>query len=228
MNVTLSAAFLAGLATFLSPCILPLIPSYIFYMTGLSAKRERSSAEDRAKALLHALTFVLGFSVIFVLLGVSVFFLSKKLLAHQDILRVAAGSLIVIFGIHLSGIIRIPFLYKDKHINISRKKSGVGMSFLMGAAFSFAWTPCAGPILGSILALASTQQTVNQGIFLLILYSAGLGVPFILTAVLIDKFVEHSKLINRFARHISLVSGIILVLVGIAVIFDLFNNLRII
>jgi cytochrome c-type biogenesis protein len=220
-NITLPVAFLAGLLSFLSPCVLPLIPGYISFISGASIK-ELSAAEDLKKirftVFVNSLMFVLGFTVVFILLGASATAVSKLLLRYLKPISVAAGALIVIFGLHTIGIIRIPFLYFEKRFQSSVKPAGLFGSFLIGLAFAFGWTPCIGPILAGILAVAASQKTVFSGIILLFTYSLGLGIPFMATAMSITLFFNVFSRVKKYMRVIEWISGALLVIIGILMI----------
>jgi cytochrome c-type biogenesis protein len=225
-NITLAVAVLAGFFTFLSPCVFPLIPFYIFYITGITAKEKEtlSDSKVRARVAFHALFFVLGFSFIFVVLGVSFSFLGRFFYEYSEIVRRVAGIAIIIFGLGVAGLFHIDFARTAGKIKFSNKKWGLLGSFVIGTAFGFSWTPCAGPILGSILGLASTQETVSKGVILLAGYSFGLAVPFFVSAILFEYFLVYSKLIKKYTRPIQIVSGVFLVIIGILVFGDFFNK----
>jgi len=221
-KVSFIMAFGAGIFTFLSPCILPLIPVYISYLTGVSF-RDMSEAEltkekkRKIKLLtaLHALGFIAGFSVVFVLLGMSFSLLGKLLLEYQPVLKRIGGGMIVILALVIMGVIKIPFLGKEKHL--SYKKEGVSVfgSILVGAVFAAAWTPCVGPILGSILIYASSTADIKAGIMLLVAFSMGLAVPFFLSALLINSLLTYIKRIEKYMRFVNISVGTILMIFGI-------------
>lgn len=218
-NVTFFVAFAAGLLTFLSPCILPLIPSFIAYITGVSFKdlnAEELKREVRVKTLLHTLTFIAGFSVVFILLGLTATAIGRALYDYQHIIRIAGGILIIFFGLYLTGVIKLPFMARDKHIQVANGSTYIG-SFLVGITFAAAWTPCAGPILGSILVLAGTESSMARGALLLSVYSIGVGIPFIITALTINHFLAAFKRMTRYIQWINVVAGIFLIIVGILV-----------
>ena len=222
-NVSLVAAFTAGLLSFLSPCILPLIPAYLSFISGVSLnemRKEESDARSSAKVLSNALLFVLGFSFVFVALGASATFFGKFLLTELGILRRIAGILVILFGIHMLGVFRIGFLDQEKRYHQRTKSLGLFGSFLVGVAFALGWTPCIGPILATILFLASTKETVAQGIWLLGIYSAGLGIPFLLAALAVDRFFQVSSTFKRHFRAIEITSGLLLIAVGILILTD--------
>ena len=212
--IELIIALGAGLISFLSPCVLPLIPGYIAYISGSSFNE---LLENRNINLLPIILFTFGFSVVFIIFGATATFLGKLFLNNSLELRIIAGAIIIIFSLHILGIIKLNFLNYEKRIYTSNNK-GVAGSILVGMAFGFGWTPCIGPILGSILALASTEESINRGILLLFFYSLGLAIPFVLSGYLIQKFLVFSK---NFKKNINLVSkagGIILLTTGILII----------
>ena len=212
--IELFVALSAGLISFLSPCVLPLIPGYIAYISGSSLNE---LLENRNINLLPIILFTFGFSVVFIIFGATATFLGKLFLNNSLELRIIAGAIIIIFSLHILGIIKLNFLNYEKRIYTSNNK-GVAGSILVGMAFGFGWTPCIGPILGSILALASTEESINRGILLLFFYSLGLAIPFVLSGYLIQKFLVFSK---NFKKNINLVSkagGIILLTTGILII----------
>ena len=216
-NVSIIISFFAGIATFISPCLLPMIPLYISYITGSSIENLTTVGKP-LRMLPPALFFVLGFTLVFVLLGASATYLGNLLIQKQEILRYVGGAIVIIFGLHITGLIKIKSLYKEKKIRVKNKFSGYFGAFIMGFVFAIGWTPCVGPILASILVMASTEKTVLKGIILLFCYSIGLGVPFILTSLLINTMVKFLKKIQKFYRRIELCSGIILIIAGIFII----------
>jgi cytochrome c-type biogenesis protein len=219
-NITLISAFVAGLLSFLSPCVLPLIPSYITYITGLSfadLQEEHPSHVVRRKTVIHSLLFIAGFTTVFVLLGASATFIGGFMQEHMKLIRRIGGVLIVLFGIHLTGLVPIQMLLGEKRFTIHNKPAGYVGSFLVGVAFSAGWTPCIGPILASILMIAATEETLDHGIFLLLAYSMGLAIPFLLSALALHRFLVA---FNRFKKHIRLLeiaTGIFLIVIGVMV-----------
>ena len=212
--IELFIAFGAGLISFLSPCVLPLIPGYISYISGSSL----NELLDKKKVdLFPIILFTIGFSIVFITFGATATFLGSLVLNNSYELRVVAGIIIVIFSLHIMGIINLKFLNYEKRIN-AQASSGNFSSLLIGMAFGFGWTPCIGPILGSILALASTEQNLNRGIMLLFFYSLGLAIPFILSGYLIQKFILVSKNIKKKMNLITKIGGILLLLTGILIL----------
>ena len=216
MIITLSIAFLAGFISFLSPCVLPLIPGYISYISGTSFDK----LVERKKNLIVIKTifFTLGFSFVFIALGSTASFIGKFFLVNSNIFRIIAGVVIIFFSLHLIGILNFNFMSKDIRIFTSRYSNNMTFPLLVGAAFGFGWTPCIGPILGSILTLAALEENISKGILLLSFYSLGLAIPFIISGVLIDKFLLFSKTFRKYLSNITKVGGTILLLTGIAIL----------
>ena len=211
--IELFIAFGAGLISFLSPCVLPLIPGYISYISGSSLNE---LLEKKTVNIFPIILFAIGFSIVFVSFGATASILGSIILENSYELRIASGIIIIIFSLQIIGIINLNFLNYEKRI-YTEKKSGILSSLVIGMAFGFGWTPCIGPILGSILALASTEQSLNRGILLLVFYSLGLAIPFILSGYLIQKFMLISKnlkrnmnLINKFGGSFLLITGILI------------------
>lgn len=210
-------AFLAGLASFLSPCVLPLIPSYLSYMTGLSVQELSGSGTQKAsfqKVSMHALLFIVGFSSVFIVLGASASALGRVFAEHQRIFRQLGGVLVILLGAYLAGFLKIAFFSKERKFSLPGHPSGFLSSFLVGTVFAFGWTPCVGPILGSILILAGTSQDLKRGIFFLLLYSLGLAVPFFVSALAMNFFLSSFQKIKRYLRWIEVGSGLVLMGIG--------------
>ena len=216
MTTTLSIAFLAGLISFLSPCVLPLIPGYISYISGTSLGKLIEKKNDLV--VIKTIFFALGFSLVFITLGSAASFLGKFFLNNANILRIVAGIIIIFFSLQLIGIINFKFMNKDIRILTDQYSRNLASPLLMGAAFGFGWTPCIGPILGSILALAAIEGNINKSILLLSFYSLGLAIPFIISGILIDKFLFFSKSVRKYISTITQVGGAILLLTGIAIL----------
>jgi cytochrome c-type biogenesis protein len=218
------AAFVAGLLSFLSPCVLPLVPGYVSLISGASAEELQSS--DRrmmGTVMLHSLTFIAGFSFVFIVLGAVATGLGQVFNQYHHVLAKVAGVIVIIFGLHLTGLLKIKALYADKRLHSVKGGSGALGSFVVGFAFAFGWTPCIGPILAAILALASQQEEVAKGVLLLAIYSLGLAVPFLLTSVGVDRFLVFYGRFRRHLHTVEVVSGVLLIVVG-ALIF--MNNLK--
>jgi cytochrome c-type biogenesis protein len=197
---------------------MPLIPSFIVYITGVSFADLKDASKKggvRQKAVIHSLLFIAGFSLIFILLGLTATIIGKALFQYQHIIRIAGGVLIIIFGLNLTGILKLGFLMKEKRLNIPVKGAGYFGSFLVGVTFAAAWTPCAGPILGSILVLAGAKASVVSGAKLLSVYSLGIAIPFFATALAVNYFLEFFKRFNKIVSVINTISGVFLIIAGI-------------
>ena len=190
-NVSVLVAFTAGLISFLSPCILPMIPSYLAFITGISLEelsQDQNLKKVRKSVITNSLFFILGFSILFIAMGASATFVGKFLAKNIRWFEIIGGSLVVILGLHFAGLFKLKFLERERKIHLDKKPLGIIGTVLVGMAFGAGWTPCVGPILGSILTMAAATQNVAKGIILLISYSVGLGIPFLLTGLLIHKF----------------------------------------
>ncbi len=207
-------SFLEGIITFISPCILPMIPVYITYFA--------NGEENKKKTVANALGFVLGFTIVFVSLGAFAGFLGGLLIKYETVVNIITGLVVVIFGLNFMGVLRVGFLNQTKKADVEVKSTGFGGTVLFGIVFSIGWTPCVGAFLGSALMLASQQGTALQGILMLVLYSVGLGIPFVLSAVLIDRLKALFDAIKRNYRIINIVSGGLLVVIGIMMMTGLF------
>jgi cytochrome c-type biogenesis protein len=219
-KISFFAAFAAGLLAFISPCILPLIPAFISLITGLSLNEINSSKKT---VFLKTLIFILGFSSVFIMLGMSAGVLGGFFEQNRNALRIAGGVIVIIFGLHIAGVFKIGFLNRQFSLNGAIERffgKGGFASFFTGCAFALGWTPCVGPVLASILMLASGEGSVFMGFWLLAFFSLGLAVPFILTAVFIDRFVSVFGIIKKYYRQIEIISGILLISVGILLIND--------
>jgi cytochrome c-type biogenesis protein len=219
-NISLIAAFSAGLLSFVAPCVLPLVPSYISYITGLSIEQLTDpSTRSRFKAAIvtNALLFIAGFSVVFIAFGASASFIGQILITYQDHIRRIGGALIVIFGLYLLGVLNINFLQMEHRFQFRNRPVGYLGSFLIGVAFAAGWTPCVGPVLGTILLYASTTDSLLNGVLLLASYSLGLGLPLLITALGVDRFLAYFKQARTYLWGVSTVSGILLVVVGVMI-----------
>ena len=216
MNTSISIAFLAGLISFLSPCVLPLIPGYISYISGTSL--EKLVKKKNNLVVIKTIFFTLGFSLVFISFGSTASFLGSLLLNNSNSLRIGAGIIIIFFSLQLIGIINFKFMNKDLRIFTNHYNSNLAFPLIVGAAFGFGWTPCIGPILGSILVLASIEESFSKSILLLSFYSIGLAVPFIISGFLINKFLFFSKNFRKYIPIISKVGGIVLLLTGIGIL----------
>jgi cytochrome c-type biogenesis protein len=218
----LFVAFAAGLLSFLSPCVLPLVPSYIGFLTGMSLA---DVSRRRRAALVHALLFVLGFSLVFILLGASATALGRALNVYQHWLQRIGGVLIIVFGLMCLGVIKSGVLSQERRVQVEQKPVGYLGSALVGMAFGAGWTPCIGPVLGAILGLAATSQDLSRGVLLLASYSAGLAVPFLLAAVALEAFLEWFQRFRRYLPWVMRVSGVLLIFVGLLMVTGEFTRL---
>ena len=219
-SVSLLVAFSAGVLSFLSPCVLPLVPSYVTFITGVSldeSERRVSAPAVRRKAIIHSLLFIAGFSLVFIALGASATAAGQLFREHQVVIRKAGGVLVVLLGIHLLGGFRLPFVQGEKRFHLRDKPVGYLGTALVGIAFASGWTPCIGPILGAILTLAATTDRVETGVGLLAVYALGLGLPFFLASLGTSAFLTLFSRFRRFLRPVSLASGALLVCVGVLI-----------
>ncbi len=218
----------AGVLSFISPCVLPLVPGYISFVSGSSlsdlAERSDGDAADRAarrrRVIVNTLAFVIGFSIVFVAMGASATYAGQWLAGNRILLGRIAGTVIVLFGLHVMGVLKIPFLNVEKRFHSSREPVSLLGSFGIGLAFAFGWSPCIGPILAGVLVLAAQRETVVEGVVLLSAYSAGLGIPFLLTGIAVDRFFAIAKKAKRHMRIVEVVAGALLVVIGILVFTD--------
>ncbi len=227
-DVSFTLAFVAGVLSFLSPCVLPLVPAYVSFITGTSLEELRHS-QGISMAVLrimpNTIAFVLGFSLVFISLGASSSFLGSLLLAYQDYIRIGGGILAIIFGLFIAGFIRSGFLMREKRFHATKGPAGYIGAFLIGMSFAAGWTPCIGPILGTILIYASTQASASYGLKLLSVYSLGLAVPFILSALAINVFFTYTRKIHKFMRAVTIISGLILIAFGVMLLTNQMSQL---
>ena len=225
MAVTLLTAFFGGLLSFLSPCVLPLVPPYLCFITGATLEDlTGNAAVSRNRTILAAFAFVLGFATVFVLLGATASVAGQFIRAHLPLLAQLAGIFIILMGLHFLGVFRFAFLNREKRYQQETRPAGLIGAYAVGLAFAFGWTPCIGPVLATILAVAAAEDSVGQGAFLLAIYSLGLGVPFLLAALGVGTFLGFLK---RFARHLGTVEkamGVLLVLAGLAFLTGLHQS----
>jgi len=226
-SVTTMFAFLAGVASFLSPCVLPLIPSYLSYMTGLSVKELQTQPHRNVRSHMgiHALLFVCGFSFVFITLGATASALGQRFAQYQTLVQRIGGALIIFLGLYLTGVVKVGFLSKERKFSLPHRPIGFVSSFLVGVVFAFGWTPCVGPILASILVLAGTTEDLQKGVYFLTIYSLGLGVPFILSAFAVKLFFAYAQKIKQYLRWMEVGSGIILIGIGILLASNLMLRL---
>jgi len=214
-------AFLGGVLSFVSPCVLPLVPAYISFISGVSVEKlveKEKSAPVLSGVFLSSLLFVLGFSLVFVLLGASATFFGRLIGSQMGLLRKVAGLLLIVFGLHTMGVYRIGFLNYEKRLRLKSGKSSYLQAFLMGIVFAFGWTPCIGPILAGILALAGTQESVSFGVLLLSVYALGLGLPFLLTGLATGWFLNFFDRVKKHFKIVEIAAGGLLITIG-ALIF---------
>ena len=218
-NISIGAAFLAGIISFLSPCVLPLVPGYISFLSGVSLEelknKENTSIIRRAGIL--SVFFVVGFSAVFIALGASATYIGQILSEHLVVLSKIAGIIIVVLGLHLIGLFKIKALYSEKKIHIKKFNPGIFGALLIGVAFAFGWTPCIGPMLAGILTLAATKNTMIEGMVLLGFYSLGLGIPFIITGFAIGLFMKFFEKYKKFIRWGEIIAGVLLIAIGILI-----------
>ena len=224
-QVNIGLVFLAGMASFLAPCVLPLVPAYLSYLSGYTVgSSETVDAKTRSHVVMHALSFVLGFTLVFVLLGTAAGALGR--LVRGDWLRYLGSALMILFGLTLVGALHIPLFERQSQLSIKKRADwGYTSSLLTGLAFGAGWTPCVGPVLSSILVLSADQATLLRGLLLLLAYSAGMGIPFILAALLVDRA---GKLIRRFAPYQPLIqkaTGVLIIIVGIILMTNSFASI---
>ncbi len=218
-EVTYFGAIFAGLLSFLSPCVLPLVPPYLAYLGGMTFEqvsgKEQMDRDLYRRVVISSLIFVLGFTTVFVTLGAAASSIGQFVRENQEILSKIGGVIIIIFGLHFIGIFKISLLYREARFHIDQKPAGMLGAYIMGLAFAFGWTPCIGPVLGAILAIASAQDTLSQGVLLLFVYSLGLGIPFIIAAIAIRPFMSFMQKFRRHMRTVEIVMGCFLIITGI-------------
>ncbi|MBV1903966.1 MAG: cytochrome c biogenesis CcdA family protein [Marinosulfonomonas sp.] len=217
-------ALTAGLLSFLSPCVLPIVPPYLAYMSGISMQEMTGDTPARRRTILPALFFVLGLSTVFLFLGFTASAFGAFFLKNQELFARISGGVVIIFGLHFLGVFRISILDREARLDAGDKGGSAFGAYVLGLAFAFGWTPCIGPQLGAILSLAASEASVARGTFLLGLYAAGLGIPFLLAAIFVQRSV---KLMNRLKRHMGIIEkgmGLLLLLVGLALITGAFTN----
>lgn len=220
-NIGLATAFLAGLTSFASPCVLPLVPSYLSFVAGRSLGQIREAdRRERLRVLTQSIWFVLGFTTIFLMLGASATAIGRLLLIYRQEANLVGSLIVILFGAFMTGLIPLHWLQREWRFIGRLKEAGGGPSaaYLLGVAFAFGWTPCIGPILGAILTVSASTANAPSGMALLGIYSLGLGVPFLLTAVSLDRFLQHQKFLRRWGRVTHLAAGLIMILMGILMI----------
>lgn len=223
-HLTVGIAFLAGLVSFVSPCVLPLVPAYLSFLTGSSVEelRESASIDARAHAVSHALAFVAGFTLVFVALGASASAIGGALLANREIIARVGGVVVIVLGLQMVGILRWRLLAMDKRLHVQSDRRSLATSGIVGIAFAAGWSPCIGPILAAILALASQENGVLQGAWLLFVYSMGLAVPFLATALAVGTVLPALNRIKRFMPAIEMAAGVFMILTGVVLVNNWF------
>ncbi len=216
----IATAFAAGTVSFLSPCVLPLVPGYVSYVAGhaLPLSHHEQRPAQRLSALALSMCFVLGFSTIFVILGASATALGRLLIRYQYEANIAGGIVVIIFGLFMTGMLKLPWLQRDVRFHGTIRGTGPIAAYLLGVAFGFGWTPCIGPVLGAILTVSAASATVSSGIALLIAYSLGLGIPFLATAVFTGVFLKRLTAMRRVGRPLQIIAGIIMIIMGLAMV----------
>ncbi|MFQ5755469.1 MAG: cytochrome c biogenesis CcdA family protein [Acidiferrobacterales bacterium] len=219
-GIGIATAVAAGLISFLSPCVLPLVPGYVSYVAGQSLETVRRPEASRAKltALILSIFFVAGFSTVFVSLGASATALGDFLLTYRYETNLIGGAIVILFGVFLTGIVKLSWLQRDVRFHTNIKGGRPLAAYVLGLAFAFGWTPCVGPVLGAILTMSASSVTTGSGVALLGLYSLGLGVPFVLAAVFTDVFMGRMKTMRRIGRPLQIVAGVILIVMGVAMV----------
>ena len=220
------ASFTAGIISFLSPCVLPLVPGYVSLISGVGVEELQSQdSKLMRKVMLNSTAFILGFSVVFITLGALATSVGQLLALYKPKIAIAAGVIIILFGLHLTGIFKIRALYSDKRLHSVKGGDTPWGAFVIGFAFAFGWTPCVGPILGAILTFAGNQDSLTKGIILLAIYSAGLAVPFLLTSLLLEKFLKFYGRFRVFMHGLEVFSGVLLIVLGALLVFGHFTIL---
>ncbi len=228
-DVSFPLAFLAGVLSFLSPCVLPLVPSYVSFITGISFE-ELTAGVDKKRirylTITNSLSFIFGFSAVFIALGASSSFVGRFLFEYQEWIRVIGGILIIIFGLFVAGFLKIDFLMRDKKLHLGGKPMGYVGTFFVGMTFAAGWTPCIGPILGTILLYASTKGSAVYGFKLLAVYSLGLALPFFFSSLAINSFLSYSRKLLKYMRVIMVVSGLVLVVFGVMLLTNRMRDIQ--
>jgi cytochrome c-type biogenesis protein len=229
-DVNVFVAFAAGILSFLSPCVLPLIPSYLSFISGVSLEEIRGAqggGSVRRRVVFNSVAFIVGFSLVFVSLGASASYLSSLFFGYRNIIRITGGAFILLVGIYLTGLFKIPAFDRYLQFNLKDKPAGYLGSVLVGITFAVAWTPCVGPILGAILAIAGTSADVGRGILLLAMYAGGLALPFFLSAMAINSFFQFSQAFRRYIQAFHVLGGILLIVVGLLLVTDYMSYLNV-
>jgi len=218
LDVSMGGAFLAGLLSFISPCVLPIVPPYLAWLAGVSFDRLKDAkpgAAERRQIIFSAILFVLGFTTVFVGLGATASVVGKTIAQYFDVLSIVAGIIIIVMGLHFLGVFRIALLYREARVQVEQKPAGLAGAYILGLAFAFGWTPCVGPILAAILFIAGSEGSAGQGAILLGAYSLGIGIPFILAAVFASRFLDWAMRFRRHLRKVEVALGLFLVATGL-------------
>ena len=218
LDVSLGGALLAGLLSFVSPCVLPIVPPYLAWLAGVSfeeLKDEDPGAAQRRRVVLAASAFVLGFTTVFVALGATASLIGRTIAQYFDVLSIIAGAVIILMGLHFLGVFRIALLYREARVQVARKPAGIAGAYLMGLAFAFGWTPCVGPVLAAILFLAGSEGTAMRGALMLAVYSLGIGIPFLLAAIFASRFLGWAARFKKHMRKVEMAMGGLLVITGL-------------
>ncbi|MDT8318467.1 MAG: cytochrome c biogenesis protein CcdA [bacterium] len=227
-NITFFFAFSAGFLSFVSPCVLPLIPSYVSYITGISFEDLVEGGDDKnftKVTLYNSLAFILGFTIVFVSLGASSSYFGSLLRDYQELIMRVGGILVIVFGLFIMGVLKLDFINRDKKFHLQEKPAGYFGSVFVGIVFAAGWTPCIGPLLGSILSIATSEGSVLFGVELLFVYSIGLGIPFLITSLALNTFLHHMPKVTKHMRVITTISGLILIAIGLLLVTDRFAEL---
>lgn len=227
MDVNGFIAFFAGVISFFSPCVLPLVPSYLIYLSGatISSYGELAQARHRRAVLIHSCSFILGFSVVFIALGISSSFLGGLLIQYQKWILRVGGLMLVIMGLNSLNVLKIPFLNREKMVHLTERPIGLLGSFAIGVTFSLGWTPCIGPVLSTILIIASTTNAIGKGVWLLALYSLGLAIPFFVAALLVDRLMYFLQKHGYVMKYSSMIIGVMLIVIGLLLMTEYFTEL---
>jgi cytochrome c-type biogenesis protein len=216
-QISILVSFLAGLTSFISPCVLPIVPGYLSFISGVSLEEMQGENAGR-RVMIAAVAFVLGFSTVFIALGASATLVGAFLKHHGPLLAKIAGAVIIVFGLHMTGLLKIPFLTYEKRFHARERPISPLGAYIVGLAFAFGWTPCIGPILAGILTLAAAQHTVARGIWLLAFYSLGLGLPFLIAAAAVNGFYKFFKGFRKHLHTVELVSGVVMIAAGLLIL----------
>lgn len=220
-NIGLFTAFMAGLVSFVSPCVLPLVPGYLSFVAGRSLGQiQEADRRERLRVLRQSVWFVLGFTTVFLILGASATAIGRLLLSYRQEANLVGGTIVILFGVFMTGIVPLRWLQREWRFigRLKEKGGGTGAAYLLGVAFAFGWTPCIGPILGAILTVSASTANVSSGLALLGIYSLGLGVPFLLSAVSLDRFLKHQRFLRHWGHTLHIVAGLIMILMGLLMI----------